>query len=71
MNSEEMLAMNLKRLRKKAHLTQTALALKAGLGKNVPGTIESMAHKANTGTISKLAKALGVTNGHFFREPRV
>ena len=59
-NIRQIIAKNLKRLRKERGHTQDELAHLAGLDKNHPGNIEREECNTSVETIEKLAKALGV-----------
>ncbi|MBR2209487.1 MAG: helix-turn-helix transcriptional regulator [Synergistaceae bacterium] len=51
--------------RKKAHLTQSELALKAGIAQSQVSKIEEGTHFPTIPTISKFCRALGISGNEF------
>jgi transcriptional regulator with XRE-family HTH domain len=68
MDWDQIVAANVRRIRKKRCLTQEQLALEAQVAMRYIGMIERAETSATVGVLGKLAKALGVGPGEFFAD---
>lgn len=69
MSLPEIVAYNLRQLRRQKKLTQEELALRAGIDRSYLGTIERAEHNATVVTLGRLAEALGVSPADLLKMP--
>jgi transcriptional regulator with XRE-family HTH domain len=70
MRLRELVAKNLRRLRREKNISQEDLADRAGVNRNYPGMLESEQHAATVDMLEKLAVALDADPAEFFRRDR-
>jgi transcriptional regulator with XRE-family HTH domain len=70
MKLRELVAINLRRLRREKSLSQEELAHRAGINRNYVGMLEREQHAATTDMLEKLAEVLGCDPMEFFRRKR-
>jgi len=68
MKLREIVASNMRRLRREKGLSQEELADRAGLNRNYPGLLEREQYAATVDVLEKLATALEVDPAEFFRQ---
>lgn len=68
MRLREIVARNLRRLRREKNVSQEDLADRAGLNRNYPGLLEREQYAATVDVLEKLAAALDVDPVEFFRK---
>lgn len=68
MRLREIVARNLRRLRREKGVSQEELADRAGLNRNYPGLLEREQYAATVDVLEKLAVALEVDPVEFFRQ---
>lgn len=68
MSLREIVAKNLRRLRREKGVSQEELADRAGLNRNYPGLLEREQYAATVDVLEKLAVALDVDPEEFFRK---
>lgn len=68
MRLREIVAKNLRRLRREKGVSQEELADRAGLNRNYPGLLEREQYAATVDVLDKLATALDVDPVEFFRK---
>lgn len=68
MKLREIVARNLRRLRREKGVSQEELADRAGLNRNYPGLLEREQYSASVDVLEKLALALEVDPVEFFRQ---
>lgn len=68
MRLREIVAKNLRRLRREKGVSQEELADRAGLNRNYPGLLEREQYAATVDVLEKLATALDVDPVEFFRK---
>jgi transcriptional regulator with XRE-family HTH domain len=68
MRLREIVAKNLRRLRREKGVSQEELADRAGVNRNYPGLLEREQYAATVDVLEKLAKALDVDPVEFFRK---
>ena len=68
MRLREIVARNLRRLRREKGVSQEELADRAGLNRNYPGLLEREQYAATVDVLEKLAAALDVDPVEFFRK---
>jgi transcriptional regulator with XRE-family HTH domain len=69
MEVQSLIAWNLRRLRVERGISQDDLAYSAGVERAYVGHLERAKRNPTVVTLAKLAEALGVHVGQFFREP--
>jgi transcriptional regulator with XRE-family HTH domain len=67
-SARQILAANLRRLRKDIDLSQEALADRAGLHRTFVGSVERAERNISLDNVERLAKALGVTMSQLLAE---
>ena len=67
-SARQLLAANLRRLRKAIDLSQEALADQAGLHRTFVGSVERAERNISLDNVERLAKALGVTMSQLLAE---
>lgn len=70
MDLKEVMATNLRRLRRGRQLTQEDLAERAGLSSRYIGAIERADVSASVTVLGQIAKALDIEAGELLRQPR-
>ncbi|OYY72040.1 MAG: transcriptional regulator [Sphingomonas sp. 28-63-12] len=68
MRLREIVAKNLRRLRREKGVSQEELADRAGLNRNYPGLLEREQYAATVDVLEKLAAALDIDPVEFFRK---
>ncbi|MBI0530298.1 helix-turn-helix domain-containing protein [Sphingomonas sp. TX0522] len=68
MRLREIVARNLRRLRRERGVSQEELADRAGLNRNYPGLLEREQYAASVDVLEKLAAAMDVDPAEFFRQ---
>ena len=69
MEIREILALNMKRHRKAAGLSQEELAHRVGIDRTYVSALERQVHAASVDLLDKLAKALGIEAAELLRPP--
>jgi transcriptional regulator with XRE-family HTH domain len=70
MRLRELVAKNLRRLRREKGISQEELADRAGVNRNYPGLLEREQYAASVDVLEKLGDALEVDPVEFFRQDR-
>jgi transcriptional regulator with XRE-family HTH domain len=70
MRLRELVAKNLRRLRREKGISQEDLADRAGINRNYPGLLEREQYAASVDMLEKLGNALEVDPVEFFRQDR-